>query len=86
MKKFLKKMCLLVMAIALTLCIFTACENEKNDNNDGGNDVTETPNDNQIYYKRVAGGSLQNGGWVMLYDTKNIIYSSIEPTNTLSLS
>ena len=47
MKKFLKKMCLLVMAIALTLCIFTACENEKNDNNDGGNDVTETPNDNQ---------------------------------------
>lgn len=46
-------------------------------------DVAIPFNDNQIYYKRVASGTLQNGGWVMLYDTKSIIYSSTEPTSGL---
>lgn len=46
-------------------------------------DVAIPFNDNQIYYKRVANGTLQNGGWVMLYDTKSIIYSSTEPTSGL---
>ena len=46
-------------------------------------DVAIPFNDNQIYYKRVSSGSLVNGGWVMLYDTKSIIYSSTEPTSGL---
>ena len=48
-------------------------------------DVAIPFNDNQIYYKRVANGSLVNGGWVMLYDTKSIIYSSTEPTSGLKV-
>ena len=44
-------------------------------------DVAIPFGENQIYYKRVMTGSIQNGGWVMLYDTQNIVYSASAPYN-----
>lgn len=44
-------------------------------------DVAIPFNDNQIYYKRINAGGLQNGGWVMVYDTKNMVYSSTAPSS-----
>lgn len=46
-------------------------------------DVAIPFNNNHIYYKRVMAGSVQNGGWVMVYDTQNIVYSASAPSGPL---
>ena len=35
-------------------------------------------NDNTLYYKRVTSGTLQNGGWVKIWDAKNSNLSTID--------
>ncbi len=35
-------------------------------------------NDNTLYYKRVTGGTLQNGGWVKIWDEKNANLSTVD--------
>ena len=46
-------------------------------------DVAIPFNNNHIYYKRVMAGSVQNGGWVMVYDAQNIVYSASAPSGPL---
>lgn len=35
-------------------------------------------NDNTLYYKRVTSGTLQNGGWVKIWDEKNANLSTVD--------
>ncbi len=35
-------------------------------------------NDNTLYYKRVTGGTLQNGGWVKVWDARNSNLSTVD--------
>lgn len=35
-------------------------------------------NNNTLYYKRVGGGTLQNGGWVKIWDAKNSNLSTVD--------